>query len=307
MNYIKLINRFWEIQRESKDIDAYAIALYFAIVGMSNSNKWQPVSLYRDDVLALARISKTTYYKVRTILKNAGLIDFKDGANGLTKCTFTVLISNVQCPINGTVDETVEVKNEGSVSHALSQKEDAQCPINETIHINTNKHINSLPKEEGKNKNQDSQNKIEDSEPAKIISLPTEENEEEKEKKSSGQKKEKGFEDVIFPFDSPNFNEMWNIWIEYRKQRKEKPYVPIGLQAVLTRLAKDSNGDESEAIEIIKFSMSKNWTGLYPERNKQTHSPNQQKSNGKPKYSFDELRAEVERTAGPTSFSKQGT
>lgn len=267
MNYIKLINSFWEIQRKTSEIDSYTISLYFAMLNLANINNWQEVSVYRDDLLKIAKISKTTYYKSRDVLKIAGLIDFKGGANGVAKCTFTVLNTDTHCPINETVEAQTDqssVPNLGQqrpINETVpSQIKDAHCPINETIHINSNKQVNSKTNKGDVLKNE---NDFSENETAKIISLPTEKKEAEKKQAA---KKEKGFADVIFPFDSPAFKEIWNIWIEYRKQQKLKSYQPIGLQAALTKLSNDANGKESEAIEIIKFSMSKQWQGLYPER-----------------------------------------
>lgn len=65
------------------------------------------------------------------------------------------------------------------------------------------------------------------------------------------------------PFKSKEFDEMWDIWIDERKQQKRKKYTPRGEQATLHNLQKISNNNEKEAIKIIQQSITQGWQGLF--------------------------------------------
>ena len=65
------------------------------------------------------------------------------------------------------------------------------------------------------------------------------------------------------PFKSKEFNEIWDIWIDERKQQKRKKYTERGEQATLHNLQKISNNDEKTAIKIIQQSITQGWQGLF--------------------------------------------
>tara|TARA_R100001443_G_scaffold20907_2_gene33149 strand:+ start:6546 stop:7187 length:642 start_codon:yes stop_codon:yes gene_type:complete len=65
------------------------------------------------------------------------------------------------------------------------------------------------------------------------------------------------------PFKSKEFNEIWDIWIDERKQQKRKKYTERGEQATLHNLQKISNDDEKTAIKIIQQSITQGWQGLF--------------------------------------------
>jgi len=65
------------------------------------------------------------------------------------------------------------------------------------------------------------------------------------------------------PFKSKEFDEMWAIWIDERKQQKRKKYTPRGEQATLHNLQKISNNNEKQAIKIIQQSITQGWAGLF--------------------------------------------
>lgn len=68
---------------------------------------------------------------------------------------------------------------------------------------------------------------------------------------------------------SQELKDQWADWIQFRKEKKWKPYVPTGLKASLTELKKLSGGDEKKAIAIIQQSMAgKGWQGFWPLKEK---------------------------------------
>lgn len=66
-------------------------------------------------------------------------------------------------------------------------------------------------------------------------------------------------------FDSDELKEVWNTWIEFRKEKKFTSYVPTGLKMTITKLRKMANGNEKTMIGIIQQSMTgKGWEGFWP-------------------------------------------
>lgn len=92
MNYIKQINAFWEIERERGDFTAHLQSFFFALLYFANKFDKAEFSLYRDDVIEQAKLSKDTYYRVRQQALEAGLIEFEEGANKRSKCLFRVCL-----------------------------------------------------------------------------------------------------------------------------------------------------------------------------------------------------------------------
>lgn len=70
--------------------------------------------------------------------------------------------------------------------------------------------------------------------------------------------------EIIYPFDSLEFQDIWGLWLGERKLRKTKSYTPTGEQAALHNLQKISDNNENTAIEIINQSIIQGWQGLFP-------------------------------------------
>ncbi len=73
---------------------------------------------------------------------------------------------------------------------------------------------------------------------------------------------------LVMPFESDRFASAWSIWIQERKARRYTKYTHIGEQTALHKLHKDSNEDESTAIEMIAESIANSWRGIFPLKNK---------------------------------------
>lgn len=66
--------------------------------------------------------------------------------------------------------------------------------------------------------------------------------------------------DVVMPFESFRFREVWATWITYRREIK-KPYrSPMSEQAALKNLSKY---DEVTAIAMIENSIANQWQGIF--------------------------------------------
>ena len=69
---------------------------------------------------------------------------------------------------------------------------------------------------------------------------------------------------IVFPFDGDEFLEMWKQWKEYKSQEHNFKYKSVqSEQAGLSKLAKLSNGNEQQAIQIIMQSLENGWKGLF--------------------------------------------
>ena len=70
--------------------------------------------------------------------------------------------------------------------------------------------------------------------------------------------------EVIMPFKEEAFQDMWNTWLQERRDRRYKPYTPNGEQAALHNLKNISNDDYQTAIRIVQQSIAQSWQGLFP-------------------------------------------
>lgn len=81
--------------------------------------------------------------------------------------------------------------------------------------------------------------------------------------------------EVVLPFEGDEFQKIWDIWIQERKDRRIKKYTPRGEQAALHQLQTLSNNDEQQAIRIIQQSIANGWQGLFPLKTSTARDSNQ--------------------------------
>lgn len=89
----------------------------------------------------------------------------------------------------------------------------------------------------------------------------------ENENRNKNRNKKEIVNKIIFPFDSKNFIDTWDLWIKFRNENHWTKYKEIGAQAALKKLAEISNGDEETAIKIINQSIENSWKGLFELKN----------------------------------------
>lgn len=70
--------------------------------------------------------------------------------------------------------------------------------------------------------------------------------------------------EIIMPFNSTEFNQVWNLWKEYKKQQFNFRYKPIGEQVALKALGEDSGNNEYLAIQMIHRAMASGYRGIFP-------------------------------------------
>lgn len=87
--------------------------------------------------------------------------------------------------------------------------------------------------------------------------------EEEKERKPRAKKNEHLQVEIVYPFNTDSFMQIWGHWKQYKLDQFSFRYKPIGEQAVLQELARLASGSEEKAMEIIKQSMAHGWKGFF--------------------------------------------
>lgn len=72
---------------------------------------------------------------------------------------------------------------------------------------------------------------------------------------------------LVFPFDTSEFHQAWDLWVTYkREQHNFKFKSPSSEQASLKKLGNLCNGNETQAISIIHESIANGWRGFWAPR-----------------------------------------
>lgn len=95
--------------------------------------------------------------------------------------------------------------------------------------------------------------------------------------------------EVVLPFQTDRFREVWEEWKQYRRDEVKKPFKTIKAeQRNLMGLNRDSGHNEETAIKMIERSMESGWTGLFPLDMERAKTKNL-----KEKDEFDQYAADV--------------
>lgn len=90
----------------------------------------------------------------------------------------------------------------------------------------------------------------------------------EKENENKIENKEESKTEIIYPFDSENFHNVWQAWKDYKKSQHKFTYKgDTSEQAALKSLAEKSNNSEAAAIKIIQESIANGWKGFFELKN----------------------------------------
>lgn len=133
MNYVELINWFWEKDLEYNFSDK-EIALYSYLLKVSNSISWKnPFGQSNDMIIAKFGWGKTSFNTAKNTLKLAGLIDFRAGNGRSNIYQYTLKQKGVQ-------KSTLSVPLSDTLSDTLSkQKPSSSLNINLNINKETSK------------------------------------------------------------------------------------------------------------------------------------------------------------------------
>jgi len=97
-------------------------------------------------------------------------------------------------------------------------------------------------------------------------------------------KRERNYEDLFQKVISENsiilpegFNDLLLEWLKYKSERGES-YKETGMRKLISVFLKDTDGNLTTARQMIDYSMSKNYAGLFKEKNNETTDRHSQRS-----------------------------
>jgi hypothetical protein len=97
MNYIKLINWFWDEAIYYDDYKAEYGILFLAVIDSINNNQWNEVEINYDRIINKTKLSKRAYLEARNWLQENKLIDFIAGKNEYSRAKFSIGIAVQNC------------------------------------------------------------------------------------------------------------------------------------------------------------------------------------------------------------------
>ena len=119
MNYIKIINWFWDEVPYLKGYKCNHAALFFAILDGINRNNWATdTPIAYDRLISKVKFSKKIYLDSRDWLFQNELMQFTPGRNGYQMAVFNVGLAVRNLTAVNTTDDKVEVRNPTATSTA---------------------------------------------------------------------------------------------------------------------------------------------------------------------------------------------
>lgn len=292
MTYLDRINAFWEAAGQDDSLKATHKSLYFALLYLNNLSDWRTTftAVYHEVMHYAGITNQGTYYKVLEELQKGGYIKFKPGKNRYLPAQFelVLLLRNRRAKARATVEQEQELKQD--------VEGELKGDVKETLYTDNK----TIRQEDLENNNTPTPlpEKIEEQDFSKVDSEVLQEatehittiatQPEEKERKSSGQKKEKSAADALMmPWDTETFHDAWTAWKNFRKNQHNFQYKAIeSEQAALLNLSKLADGVEETALKIIMQSMEWGWKGLFALKTDITYGKQQSNSKGG-RYSAD--------------------
>ena len=82
--------------------------------------------------------------------------------------------------------------------------------------------------------------------------------------KKKRKNKPKNKVDIVLPFDTPEFIQAWDLWVNYKREEHSFHFKSASSQqGALKKLSNLCNNDEQEAIAIIHDAIANGWKGLW--------------------------------------------
>lgn len=252
MNYIELINYYWQL-REQGIVSGAEGDLYLYLLHTSNKLGWKnPFNQSNRLICAYLNLSEKSLIKYRNVLKQSGLIDFESGKATKQNSSYTLLN-----PCNGY----------SSLDSSLGSSSDNCCKNYSSSDSGLNSSSGSSLDSSLGNNRSDNNKLINKTKLNKDVLLnPPEEKDEEKLKTESGKNKKskKEVTELKFPFSSEKFMNAWEQLINTPKWKKKIPYT---LQLALNQLSKY---EEEFAIKLIEAAAANDWQGVvFPQTDEQ--------------------------------------
>lgn len=223
MNYIELVNRFWEID-ENWQFTCIETRLYFYLIKTANRLGWMNNWTHSDDkTSANVGVSKNAMKNARNRLIQAGLISIKNGGNGFgDKTRYQIMIPKQQPNLTPNYEPN-HTPTSTPITKLNKTKEEYNIPLTPEL-----SDCEIIPK---------------------------------KEKEKSCAKKEK--EDFDLNFIDVAFMGIVRDFIEYRKTIKKPFKTIRGVEMFYHELLKLSNNNQQKAKELADYAKGKEWQTVY--------------------------------------------
>ncbi|WP_138992728.1 hypothetical protein [Larkinella sp. C7] len=152
INYIRLMNWFWEVVPYLPGYKSEYGSVFLAVVDSCNRNGWRETAVEFDRLINKVRCSKRMYYEALRWLTGQDLITYKPGRNEYAPASFNLsewLKAEVQKCTATVTSPAPQSENSGAFLHLNNTATDTStAPIN-------NKLINNKPKNKNTSVNKD--------------------------------------------------------------------------------------------------------------------------------------------------------
>lgn len=95
----------------------------------------------------------------------------------------------------------------------------------------------------------------------------------ENENEDINKEENKGAKKFNFDFVEEQFKDVFNSWLQYKKERKETYKTQTSLEACYRNLKKLSDNNPEKANAIVEYSFANNYSGLFPLKNNTPFTP----------------------------------
>ena len=95
----------------------------------------------------------------------------------------------------------------------------------------------------------------------------------ENENEDINKEEKKGAKKFNFDFVEEQFKDVFNSWLQYKKERKETYKTQTSLEACYRNLKKLSDDNPEKANAIVENSFANNYSGLFPLKNNKPFTP----------------------------------
>lgn len=137
MNYIAIVNNFWNLAPSREGYKADHAALFFAIVDSINRNEWNETEIEYDRLFYKVKMWKRTYLQCRKWLVENGFIALKEGRGEYSRAKFWIGRAVLDAVSNSTaVDTAVPDSTAYAVSGAVLDSTYLNKTINNNIQTN---------------------------------------------------------------------------------------------------------------------------------------------------------------------------
>jgi hypothetical protein len=237
MNYIELINQFWQCDIEHS-FNGSETRLYFYLLHTCNSLRWKNPFTHSDAHLAaVSGMSVNTLKTARNRLKQAGLLEFTPGSQGRGQSHKALYKLSIFDTIPDTLSAnslTVFPRTSDSINkHKLKEEGSTASAAPSTSRLEADS--------------------VGEAKPEQPASLPAT-------KSTRSKKKPTATVDEVAALPLPHPGEAFaRLWATFRAGPKQTPKPLSALELMLTKLG---NKPEGFAIVMLEAAIQGNWSGV---------------------------------------------